>query len=178
MIHYRTSTMQPQLDKPFTIEDLDALEHFLAEVAPDESMLIDELHGFLAAVVCSPQMIMPSEWMPYVWGGTEPEFETMEQAQEVMGQIMRLNNDVSEKLSMGDFDPLPGTQSKRWRHPPVQPRGSTGLGVSHIASHRLTVPRKIPLTPTFPHTKPPPPLFPVQTFSDPPFYGWAVRSGE
>ena len=30
----------------------------------------------------------------------------MDKAQDVMGQIMRLNNDVAARLSMGDFDPL------------------------------------------------------------------------
>jgi uncharacterized protein len=91
---------------PFTEQDLDSLEHFLEHGASDSSMTIDELHGFLAAVICSLQMVMPNEWTPYVWGGEEPEFDTMEQAQDVMGLFMRLNNDVAEKLSMGDFDPL------------------------------------------------------------------------
>ncbi len=92
--------------EPFTEQDFDSLEHFLSDVAPEASMTLDELHGFLAAVICSPQTLLPSQWTPHVWGGTEPEFETIDQAQAVMGQIMRLNNDVAEKLSMGDFDPL------------------------------------------------------------------------
>ncbi len=49
--------MQQQLGQPFTEEALERLDHFLAEVAPDESMLIDELHGFLAALICSPEMV-------------------------------------------------------------------------------------------------------------------------
>ncbi len=95
-----------QIDQSFTDQDLESLDHFLAHDAPEESMTRDELHGFLAALICSPQMVLPSEWMPYVWGGTEPEFDTMDATQDVMGQIMRLNNDVAAKLSMGDFDPL------------------------------------------------------------------------
>ncbi len=59
---------------PFTEQDLDSLEHFLAEIAPDDSMLIGKLHGFLAAVICSPQMLLPSHWMPHFWGNEEPVF--------------------------------------------------------------------------------------------------------
>ncbi len=94
------------LNESLTEQDLESLDHFLAGEAPEDSMDLDELHGFLTALICSLQMVMPSEWMPYVWGGTEPEFDTMDATQDAMGQIMRLNNDVAAKLSMGDFDPL------------------------------------------------------------------------
>jgi hypothetical protein len=69
-------------------------------------MALDELHGFLAAVICSPQMIMPSAWIAHVWGGEEPAFANMEQAQDVMGMMMRLHNDVAARLADEDFDPL------------------------------------------------------------------------
>lgn len=93
-------------DQAFTEQDLAALDRFLSHDAPPESMGLDELHGFLAAVISAPQLVMPSQWMSHVWGGAEPDFASMEQAQEVMGQIMRLNNDVALFLSAGDFDPL------------------------------------------------------------------------
>jgi len=115
--------MQQQLDQSFTLEDLDELEHFLAEKAPEDSMLIDELHGFLAAVICSPQMVLPSQWTPHIWGGEEPEFETMDQAQEVMGQIMRLNNDVAGRLADGDFDPLFVEETLANGHTVLDPHG-------------------------------------------------------
>ncbi len=108
---------------PFTERDLDSLEHFLAEVARDDSMLIDELHGFLAAVICSPQMLVPSQWTPHVWGGEEPDFETLEQAQDVMGMIMRLNNDAVGRLSDGDFDPLFMEETLANGHPVLDPHG-------------------------------------------------------
>ncbi len=64
--------MQQQFDQPFTVEDLESLDHFLMHDAPEESMTLDELHGFLAALICSLQMVLPSEWTPHVWGGTQP----------------------------------------------------------------------------------------------------------
>jgi len=94
------------LDHPFTEDDLERLEHFLHNEAPEDSMDLDELHGFLTALICSPQPVMPSEWIGHVWGGEEPQFANMGQAQDVMGMMMRLNNDVAAKLAEGDFDPL------------------------------------------------------------------------
>jgi uncharacterized protein len=108
---------------PFTEQDLDGLEHFLAEVAPEDSMMIDELHGFLAAVICSPQTLLPSQWTPHVWGGEEPDFETIEQAQEVMGRIMRLNNDVAGRLADGEFDPLFVEETLANGHTVLDPHG-------------------------------------------------------
>ena len=94
------------LDQSFTEEDLERLEHFLDNVAPEDSMALDELHGFLTAVICSPQLILPSQWLPHVWGGEEPEFTTMDVAQDITGIMMRLNNDVASWLVDGNFEPL------------------------------------------------------------------------
>ena len=32
---------------------------------------------------------MPSEWMPAIWQGGEPEFEGMERAERIMGVTVR-----------------------------------------------------------------------------------------
>ncbi len=69
-------------------------------------MNLDELHGFLTAVICSPQMVLPSQWIPHVWGAQEPEFANMDQAQDITGMMMRLNNDVVSWLADGIFEPL------------------------------------------------------------------------
>lgn len=56
--------------KPLRNRDLKRLDDFLlSDAADDECLMLDEMHGFLTAVVCSPGMIMPSEWLPAVWGG-------------------------------------------------------------------------------------------------------------
>ena len=54
-------------------KNLQKLDAFLMSDAPgDEAMLLTTLDGFLTGLVVCPEMIMPSEWMPLVWGGEEP----------------------------------------------------------------------------------------------------------
>ena len=97
-----------QIDQPLSDQDLERLDDFLmSDNTPEETLLLDELHGFLTALMCSPEAVLPSQWMPLVWGGEEPEFDTMDVAQDIMGLIMRLNNDISGDLrGDGEFGPL------------------------------------------------------------------------
>jgi uncharacterized protein len=53
--------------------DLDALDAFLlSDRAPEEGMGLSDLDGFLTGIVVGPELILPSEWLPIVWGGGEP----------------------------------------------------------------------------------------------------------
>ncbi len=41
----------------------------------EEAMLLEELDGFVAGLIVCPDLIKPSEWLPFVWGaggGEEP----------------------------------------------------------------------------------------------------------
>ncbi len=49
--------------------DLDRLDSYLSsDDAPENCMMISDLDGFLTGVLCSPDLILPSEWLPVVWG--------------------------------------------------------------------------------------------------------------
>ena len=55
--------------------DLDALADFLAsDRAPEGSMDLSELDGFMAGVIAGPEAIPPSDWLPMVWDDEEPDF--------------------------------------------------------------------------------------------------------
>jgi uncharacterized protein len=87
------------------------LEKELAALPGDgEAMLISELDGFLAGVVVCPDPIMPSEWLPLVWGGgdedAEPAFETIEDAQRLLDLVMRHNNAIAGDLLRGRYAPV------------------------------------------------------------------------
>jgi uncharacterized protein len=91
----------------------DAAIHFLDELlmsdtTPEDVLSIDELHGYLTAIVCCPVPVVPSEWLPGVWQTEEgPQFESAEQAQEIMSLIMRMHNDIADALRVGEeFGPL------------------------------------------------------------------------
>lgn len=71
-------------------------------------MGLSDLDGFLTGIVVGPEMIMPSEWMPVIWGGTEPEFETPEEARSIIGTIMARYNEIIAALEAvpNEFDPV------------------------------------------------------------------------
>ena len=46
----------------------------MSDRAPYGSMGLSDLDGFLTGIVVGPELIMPSEWLPVILGGDEPEF--------------------------------------------------------------------------------------------------------
>lgn len=95
-----------------TEDELEELDTFLlSEEVPEECMDITTLDGFLAAIVLNPDLIMPSQWLPWVWdmenGEESPEFATMEQATRIMGFIMRHYETVRTSINGSWFNPLP-----------------------------------------------------------------------
>lgn len=89
--------------------DLDALDEFLmSDRAPDDSMGLSDLDGFLTAIAIGPELIMPSEWLPVIWGGQEPGFENLDGAELVIGTIIGRYNEIIHLLEAtpDDFDPV------------------------------------------------------------------------
>lgn len=84
-----------------TVAEIDQLEELLSdiEVMPD-AMCASELDGYVAGLLLCPEMIMPSEWLPEVWGlDSEPEFANVEQAQATIGAVMAHYNRVAANLA-------------------------------------------------------------------------------
>ena len=90
---------------------LKQLEKALAGLPDDsEPMLISELDGFLAGILVCPDLIMPSEWLPLVWGGGDddaaPVFESTKHAEKLIGLIMQHYNATANDLQRGRFAPV------------------------------------------------------------------------
>ena len=82
--------------------DLTLLDAFLlSDRAPDNSMGLSDLDGFLSGLVIGPETIMPSEWLPHVWGGETPEFADLAEANAVMRAIMGRHNEIATQLDEG-----------------------------------------------------------------------------
>jgi uncharacterized protein len=80
--------------------DLEALDRFLmSDASPEDCMQLSDLDGFLTGIAIGPELIVPSEWLPAIWGGDEPVFESIEQAQTVIGTIMGRYNEILRALS-------------------------------------------------------------------------------
>lgn len=78
--------------------DADAayLEAFLASrKRPEGTLLYYELEGFLFAVACSPDLVMPSEWTPLIFAEKEAGYADGEEAQRTLDCLMAMYNRVS-----------------------------------------------------------------------------------
>jgi uncharacterized protein len=96
-------------NEPLSDAEIDVLDAFLMSDSTSEDVLsIDELHGYLTAIVCCPVPVMPSDWLNGVWQDEAgPRFESAERAQEIMALIMRMHNDIADALGVGEeFGPL------------------------------------------------------------------------
>lgn len=67
-----------------------ALRSFLSSGAHPASF--EEVRGFIFAVAGTPDLVQPSEWLPEAFEGQTPEFESEDQAREVLGDLMDLYN--------------------------------------------------------------------------------------
>ncbi len=96
------STNTPHLND----EELAELDEFLLSDACDDDVLsVDEVHGFLTALLVGPQAMEEAEWLDVAWG--EPRFADAAQQQQLVGLMQRLYRDIEATLKAGrDFEPL------------------------------------------------------------------------
>ena len=81
---------------PMSLHELD--EFLTSDGAPDRSMALSNLDGFLTAVAIGPDRIKPSEWLPRIWGDENPEFLSEEEANRVIGTILGRYNQIITQL--------------------------------------------------------------------------------
>lgn len=73
--------------------------------------MLSDLDGFLTGLAIGPELVMPSEWLPVVWGGEEPVFADEGEAQAVMGGIFSRYNQILRQVEDGTFEPIFWTAS-------------------------------------------------------------------
>src|SRR4051812_28475578 len=97
---------------PMSLQELD--EFLTSDGAPDRSMALSDLDGFLTAVAIGPDWIKPSEWLPRIWGDETPEFLSEEEANRVIGTILGRYNQIITQLrdDPGRYQPLIPTRVK------------------------------------------------------------------
>jgi uncharacterized protein len=93
------------VNTPLTDAEFDELDGVLARRG-EEAMPIEGLDGFFAALACSPVLARPSEWMPVVWRGEMPEWDSLEEVQRAIGLLMRFWNQVVRTIDDGSFAPV------------------------------------------------------------------------
>ena len=96
--------------EPLTDAELDRLDRFLENCEGGNAMNLEEMDGFFAALIAGPRVVMPSEYLPALFG-TETEeahiFESLEEASAILALIMRHWNHIAGTLAAGDiYGPL------------------------------------------------------------------------
>lgn len=88
--------------EPLSDAEFDELDEFLvSDATPDDCMDISMLDGFLTAIVIGPVTLLPSQWLPHVWGETAEQpmqWQSDEQAERVIGLVFRYMNDLIWQL--------------------------------------------------------------------------------
>ena len=87
--------------EPLNDAELDRLGNFFKSCKGGKAMNLEELDGFFAALIAGPETVMPSECHPEVFGGEMSdtcEFSSLEEANEILGLMMRHWNTVAGAL--------------------------------------------------------------------------------
>lgn len=90
---------------PLTEAELDRLTEFLRKSKGGQAMNIEEFDGFFAALIAGPEVVVPSEYLPEVFGGEmwdTCEFAGFDEANDILGLIMRHWNGIAATLHKGD----------------------------------------------------------------------------
>ena len=106
------------LSAMLTKKELERLDKFLLERIPEDDENWEEkdegifnvsmLDGFFTAVVSSLNPIMPSKWIPALWGDYEPIWNNQEEFEEIFSLMMRHMNGIVHLLmeEPENFEPM------------------------------------------------------------------------
>jgi len=105
------------INTPLDDSELDRLDRFLLDRVDedadtdgkDEGVLdISELDGMFTAVVSGPVSIMPSRWLPALWGDFAPVWSSKAEFEEVFSMLVRHMNSIVAALMYEPehFEPL------------------------------------------------------------------------
>jgi uncharacterized protein len=89
---------------PLTDDEFAKLGEFLRSIKICQAMSLEEMDGFFTALICGPEMVSPSEYLPYVWGNelsNDGVFQSLDEAQNVLNLAIRHWNTIASTLYKG-----------------------------------------------------------------------------
>ncbi len=107
-----------KLLEPLNDDELFALDRFLLDRIDEEDdedddsdtglVSISGLDGLFTALISSPELALPEQWLPVVWGDYEPEWESEDAFDAMVALMMRHMNTIAATLqdAPADFEPL------------------------------------------------------------------------
>jgi uncharacterized protein len=100
----------PVKPQPLTDAEFERLSGLLGRFENKRPMNLEQLDGFLAALICGPEIVRPSEYLPVICGDDmvlEGSFGAQSVLQDFLSLIMRHWNVIADTLHSGDvFLPL------------------------------------------------------------------------
>jgi uncharacterized protein len=101
----------PQRDRPLNDAECARLDAVLSRFRSEYAMNnLEEIDGFFAALICSPDVAKPSDYLPEIWGGEMSEYEAFADRQELqdfLSLLFRHWNSIVRVLQENDvFAPL------------------------------------------------------------------------
>lgn len=105
-------TSEPYLISPLTKAEQDKLQQILlTSTTSNETMLLDNLNGYLTAIAIGPTTLSFDLWFSRIWGPNEedmPNFASQDEAQYIFNLIMRYFNSIIASLEHDpdSFEPV------------------------------------------------------------------------
>ena len=85
--------MKSMFDGRLDDKQIEQLESMLEKHAiPNNGFTLERLDGYLLALVVSPERVMPSEWLPTVWGDKQPDWQSQQESFEANELLIMLWN--------------------------------------------------------------------------------------
>ncbi len=91
------------LPSPLNGAECERLNEILLAFRNAHAMNLEAVDGFFAALICSPETVLPREYLPEIWGGeaTEPTWKNEEELQDFLDLLMRHWNSIASTLASG-----------------------------------------------------------------------------
>jgi len=96
---------RPVKSQPLTDAELERLTAVLKRFGDKRAMNLEQLDGFLSALICSPELVPPREYLPVIWGGDialEDQFSAHPILNDFLSLIMRHWNSIIDVLQSGE----------------------------------------------------------------------------
>jgi uncharacterized protein len=87
--------------EPLTDAEFERLSGILARFDNKHPMNLEQLDGFLAALICGPEIVRPSEYLPVICGSDmvfEDSFGAQSVLQDFLSLVMRHWNVIADTL--------------------------------------------------------------------------------
>ena len=91
--------------QPLTDAELDRLSEVLKRFGDKRAMNLEQLDGFLSALICCPDLVLPSEYLLEIWGDDivlEDGFSAKPMLEDFLSLIMRHWNVIVDTLQSDD----------------------------------------------------------------------------